>query len=289
MTGGQLAPDHAARAADHHQPGGARPDHGPAAQDGGADRPARRAGLRGAGGALRREAAAPRGEGHREVARAPGPRRRLLVRRGALRVPGPPARHPAGGGALRAGADAAGLPARREEGRRRGESWASAWRTPVFEADALLGAIGARGEAGAALLPGVPARARSATTSGSSWRAPGATAPRPPPCWWRARRSTRGFDATHIPSYGPESRGGTSYADVRIAAGEVLSPDVTAPHALVAFNAPSLARFGPAVAPGGVVLYDPAVVREPPRAPRGRPRARPRRSPRSPPRSATRS
>ena len=26
-----------------------------------------------------------------------------------------------------------------------------------------------------------------------------------------------GFDATHIPSYGPESRGGTSYADVRIA------------------------------------------------------------------------
>ena len=35
-----------------------------------------------------------------------------------------------------------------------------------------------------------------------------------------------GFDATHIPSYGPESRGGTSYADVHIAAGEVLSPAV---------------------------------------------------------------
>ena len=33
-----------------------------------------------------------------------------------------------------------------------------------------------------------------------------------------------GFDATHIPSYGPESRGGTSYADVRIAEDEVLSP-----------------------------------------------------------------
>ena len=26
-----------------------------------------------------------------------------------------------------------------------------------------------------------------------------------------------GFDATHIPSYGPESRGGTSYADVHVA------------------------------------------------------------------------
>ena len=26
-----------------------------------------------------------------------------------------------------------------------------------------------------------------------------------------------GFDSTHIPSYGPESRGGTSYADVHVA------------------------------------------------------------------------
>ncbi|HEY6100880.1 MAG TPA: 2-oxoacid:acceptor oxidoreductase family protein, partial [Anaeromyxobacter sp.] len=73
-----------------------------------------------------------------------------------------------------------------------------------------------------------------------------------------------GFDATHIPSYGPESRGGTSYADVRIAEREVLSPDVPHPHALVAFNAPSLARFGPAVAPGGVALYDASVVKDPP-------------------------
>ena len=33
-----------------------------------------------------------------------------------------------------------------------------------------------------------------------------------------------GLDSTHIPSYGPESRGGTSYADVHIAQEEVLSP-----------------------------------------------------------------
>jgi 2-oxoisovalerate ferredoxin oxidoreductase beta subunit len=73
-----------------------------------------------------------------------------------------------------------------------------------------------------------------------------------------------GLDATHIPSYGPESRGGTSYADVRIAEREVLSPSVPAPHVLVAFNAPSLAKFGPAVTPGGVVIYDSSVVAEPP-------------------------
>ncbi len=74
-----------------------------------------------------------------------------------------------------------------------------------------------------------------------------------------------GFDATHIPSYGPESRGGTSYADVRIAREEVLSPAVPEPDVLVAFNAPSLAKFSPHVATGGTIIYDSSVVPEPPR------------------------
>jgi Pyruvate/2-oxoacid:ferredoxin oxidoreductase gamma subunit len=73
-----------------------------------------------------------------------------------------------------------------------------------------------------------------------------------------------GFDATLIPSYGPESRGGTSYADVHIAREEVLSPACPHPHVLVAFNAPSLAKFGPAVAPGGTVIYDSSVIADPP-------------------------
>jgi 2-oxoisovalerate ferredoxin oxidoreductase beta subunit len=76
-----------------------------------------------------------------------------------------------------------------------------------------------------------------------------------------------GFDATHIPSYGPESRGGTSYADVRLAETEVLSPAVPAPHVLVAFNAPSLARFGPTVVDGGIVIYDSTVASAPPDLP----------------------
>jgi 2-oxoisovalerate ferredoxin oxidoreductase beta subunit len=69
-----------------------------------------------------------------------------------------------------------------------------------------------------------------------------------------------GFDSTHIPSYGPESRGGTSYADVHVAAAEVLSPAAPHPHVLVAFNAPSLAKFGPTVRAGGLVLYDSSVI-----------------------------
>jgi 2-oxoisovalerate ferredoxin oxidoreductase beta subunit len=69
-----------------------------------------------------------------------------------------------------------------------------------------------------------------------------------------------GFDATHIPSYGPESRGGTSYADVHVAEEEVLNPGSPSPDILIAFNAPSLAKFGPAVKKGGTVIYDSSVV-----------------------------
>jgi 2-oxoisovalerate ferredoxin oxidoreductase beta subunit len=73
-----------------------------------------------------------------------------------------------------------------------------------------------------------------------------------------------GFDATYIPSYGPESRGGTSYADVHVASTEVLSPAAPEPHVLVVFNRESLAKFGPRVRPGGIVLYDSAVIQDPP-------------------------
>lgn len=73
-----------------------------------------------------------------------------------------------------------------------------------------------------------------------------------------------GWDSTHIPSYGPESRGGTSYADVHIATEEVLSPASLRPQILVAFNPPSLEKFGPDVPPGGVVIYDSSIIPSPP-------------------------
>ncbi len=69
-----------------------------------------------------------------------------------------------------------------------------------------------------------------------------------------------GFDATHIPAYGPESRGGTSYADVHVADGEVLSPASPRPHVLIAFNMPSLVKFGPDVLPGGTIIYDSSII-----------------------------
>jgi 2-oxoisovalerate ferredoxin oxidoreductase beta subunit len=75
---------------------------------------------------------------------------------------------------------------------------------------------------------------------------------------------SEGFDSTHIPSYGPESRGGTSYADVHVAAEEVLSPASPLPNLLVAFNAPSLEKFGPKVKTGGTIIYDSSVISDPP-------------------------
>jgi 2-oxoisovalerate ferredoxin oxidoreductase beta subunit len=70
-----------------------------------------------------------------------------------------------------------------------------------------------------------------------------------------------GFDGTHIPSYGPESRGGTSYADVHVAREEVLNPASPTPDILIAFNAPSLAKFGLAVRSNGYIVYDSSVAR----------------------------
>jgi Pyruvate/2-oxoacid:ferredoxin oxidoreductase gamma subunit len=71
-----------------------------------------------------------------------------------------------------------------------------------------------------------------------------------------------GFDGTHIPSYGPESRGGTSYADVHVATDEVLNPASPTPDILIAFNAPSLAKFGLTVKKNGFILFDSSVAKD---------------------------
>lgn len=69
-----------------------------------------------------------------------------------------------------------------------------------------------------------------------------------------------GYDSTHIPSYGPESRGGTSYADVHIAKMEVLSPSAPDPHILIAFNQPSMDKFAGKVRKGGIIIGDSTVI-----------------------------
>jgi Pyruvate/2-oxoacid:ferredoxin oxidoreductase gamma subunit len=47
---------------------------------------------------------------------------------------------------------------------------------------------------------------------------------------------------------------------VHIARSEVLSPASPEPHALIAFNAPSLNKFGPTVKENGIIVYDSSVI-----------------------------
>ena len=47
---------------------------------------------------------------------------------------------------------------------------------------------------------------------------------------------------------------------MHVALTEVMSPAAPRPHVLVAFNTPSLAKFGPSVRPGGLVIYDSSVI-----------------------------
>lgn len=143
-----------------------------------------------------------------------------------------------------------------------GEPW-PAWPRPSYDPEALLRAVGGLAEPTPTFCKGFP-RTAFGKDIGVKLAGAGGDGAQTAAMLLTHAAIHEGFDATHIPSYGPESRGGTSYADVRIAEDEVLSPAAPHPHVLVAFNAPSLAKFGPQVAPGGVVVYDSSVVAEPP-------------------------
>jgi 2-oxoisovalerate ferredoxin oxidoreductase beta subunit len=145
--------------------------------------------------------------------------------------------------------------------------WAE-WKRPSFEPSRLVAAVGAAAEAAPRFCRGFP-RERFGPDIAFKLAGAGGDGAQTAAMLLARAAINEGFDATHIPSYGPESRGGTSYADVHVAEEEVLSPAAPTPHVLVAFNAPSLAKFAPAVAAGGIVIYDRSVVPEPPRPPQG--------------------
>jgi 2-oxoisovalerate ferredoxin oxidoreductase beta subunit len=142
------------------------------------------------------------------------------------------------------------------------EDW-PAWPRPSFEPEAVTRVVGGSSEAVTRYGGGFPAT-EWGPDIGFKLAGAGGDGAQTAAMLIALAAINEGLDATHIPSYGPESRGGTSYADVRIAEREVLSPAVPAPHVLVAFNAPSLAKFGPAVAPGGLVIFDSSVVADAP-------------------------
>ena len=65
-----------------------------------------------------------------------------------------------------------------------------------------------------------------------------------------------GRHVTWIPSYGPEMRGGTAHCTVIVSDDEIGSPLVRRPRAVVAMNMPSLDKYEPLVAPGGLLVVN---------------------------------
>jgi 2-oxoglutarate ferredoxin oxidoreductase subunit gamma len=66
----------------------------------------------------------------------------------------------------------------------------------------------------------------------------------------------QGLEVTWIPSYGPEMRGGTANCTVVISHEEIGSPLVRHPRGAVVFNGPSLDKYEPEVAVGGVLVVN---------------------------------
>jgi 2-oxoisovalerate ferredoxin oxidoreductase beta subunit len=139
---------------------------------------------------------------------------------------------------------------------------------PSFDAERLTGLVGASSDKPPRFARGFPGHLGGRDVALKLAGAGGDGAQTAAMLIARAAIS-EGFDATHIPSYGPESRGGTSYADVHVAEDEVLSPASPHPRILVAFNAPSLAKFAPDVVPGGTIVYDSSVIHDVPKVAAG--------------------
>jgi len=69
-----------------------------------------------------------------------------------------------------------------------------------------------------------------------------------------------GREVLWIPSYGPEMRGGTASCTVIVADELIGSPIVDRADHAVVLNPPSLARYGPVVAPGGVLVVNTTLI-----------------------------
>ena len=64
----------------------------------------------------------------------------------------------------------------------------------------------------------------------------------------------RGLETSWIPSYGPESRGGTSNCTVMVSGEKIASPLTNTPNAVIVMNEPSFTKFVPRVVKGGVAV-----------------------------------
>jgi 2-oxoglutarate ferredoxin oxidoreductase subunit gamma len=77
-------------------------------------------------------------------------------------------------------------------------------------------------------------------------------------------------EVTWLPSYGPESRGGTSNCSVIVSDTPIGSPLVLEPDILICLNLPSLDKFESALAEGGALFADSSLAERKAVLPEGR-------------------
>jgi 2-oxoisovalerate ferredoxin oxidoreductase beta subunit len=69
-----------------------------------------------------------------------------------------------------------------------------------------------------------------------------------------------GLQVSWIPSYGPEMRGGTAHCHVRMSRHTIASPLINRPTTVIAFNEPSVEKFGNELLPGGLLMVNSSMV-----------------------------
>ena len=67
-------------------------------------------------------------------------------------------------------------------------------------------------------------------------------------------------NASWLPSYGPEMRGGTANCSVVVTDGEVYTPIVSAPNTVIVMNEPSLPKFEPIIKKGGLLILNSSLI-----------------------------
>jgi 2-oxoglutarate ferredoxin oxidoreductase subunit gamma len=69
-----------------------------------------------------------------------------------------------------------------------------------------------------------------------------------------------GKQVTWLPSYGPETRGGTAHCTVIVADEEIGAPLVRQPTTAIAMNPPSMDKYEPLVRTGGLLIVNNSLV-----------------------------
>jgi len=79
-----------------------------------------------------------------------------------------------------------------------------------------------------------------------------------------ATASNENLNSVWVPTYGPETRGGTANCLVTISDEAIYSPVFSKADCLIALNEPSLNKFGDLVHDGGLVIYNNSLIKKQP-------------------------